>query len=166
MKLLVLIRHAKSSWADTSLSDFDRPLNERGKTDAPEMAQRLVNRQLKLDCFLTSTANRAKQTCNYFAAAFKKTEGSIIFKQELYLAPPQQFYKCITDMNNAFESVAVFAHNPGITEFANSLTNTRIDDMPTCSIFAIKMKEKSWKNFAKAEKEFFFFDFPKSSTGF
>ncbi len=166
MKSLLLIRHAKSSWADAGLSDFDRPLNERGKTDAPVMAQRLIDKQIQIDCFITSTAVRARETCNYFANALKKTEGSLILKQELYLAPPQLFNKCISEIDDAFTSVAVFAHNPGITEFANSLTNTRVDDMPTCSIFAIKMKEKSWKYFAKAEKEFWFFDFPKSVIGF
>lgn len=166
MKFLLIVRHAKSSWVDTDLNDFDRPLNERGKKDAPVMAQRLVDKQTQIDCFITSTAVRARETCNYFADAFQKTGSPIILKKELYLASPEIFYKCISEIDEVFSSVAVFAHNPGITEFANSLTNTRVNDMPTCSIFAIKMQENSWENFVNAEKEFWFFDFPKSIMGF
>ena len=161
MKSLLLVRHAKSSWADAGLSDFDRPLNERGKKDAPVMAQRLINKQIQIDGFITSTAVRARETCTYFVNAFKKTGGSLILKQELYLASPETFYKCISEIDDVFSSVAVFAHNSGIAEFANSLTHTKVDDMPTCSIFGVRIAADSWKNFSVSKKEYLFFHFPK-----
>jgi phosphohistidine phosphatase len=164
MKQLLLIRHAKSSWADAGMDDFDRPLNERGKTDAPEMAQRLLSRQIKIDAFMSSAAKRAQKTCALFMKEFEVDKEKMIIKQELYLAPPELFYKCIEEMNDQFETIALFAHNPGITEFANHLTNVRVDEMPTCSVYAITIEADSWKHFSNAPKSFWFFEYPKNQN--
>jgi phosphohistidine phosphatase len=161
-KQLLLIRHAKSSWADAGMNDFDRPLNDRGKKDAPVMAQRLLKKNISIDAFISSAARRAKNTCSLFMSEFEVEKEKMIVKQELYLAPPDQFYKCIADVDDENETIAVFAHNPGITDFANSLTKVKVDDMPTCSIFAVSVKAKSWSQFKNAEKEFLFFDYPKN----
>ncbi len=161
MKQLLLIRHAKSSWADAGMEDFDRPLNERGKKDAPEMAKRLLKRNISIDAFVSSTANRAQTTCAAFMKLFNADKKKLFLKEELYLAPPQQFEEVITLLDDAAETVAIFAHNPGITDFANSLTKTKVDDMPTCAVYAVKADTKSWKQFATAKKTFWFFDYPK-----
>jgi phosphohistidine phosphatase len=161
MKQLFIIRHAKSSWADAGMDDFDRPLNERGKKDAPEMARRLLNKNISIDAFITSTAKRAQQTCKAFAETFEAEKNKIILKPELYLAPAEMFFKVISETDNVFNYIAVFAHNPGITGFANSLTYTRVDDMPTCAVYALHIHTKSWKDFADAKKDFWFFDYPK-----
>jgi phosphohistidine phosphatase len=161
-KTLFLIRHAKSSWNDPSLPDFERPLNERGKKDAPEMAKRLRDKKIKIDIFISSPAKRAKQTCKYFTKEFDLKKIDIILEPKLYEAGEEAFYSVAESLKNKWENVAIFSHNPGITSFANSLTETRIDDMPTCSIFAIKIDEDKWKDFRNAKKEFWFFDSPKS----
>ncbi len=161
MKQLILVRHAKSDWGDPSLSDFDRPLNERGKQDAPVMAHRLLDNKVKIDAFISSPAKRAKKTARIFAKAYKVKKDDMIFRDELYGAAENVFWDVITKADNKFDSVAVFSHNPGITDFANLLTSTKIDNIPTCGIFAIKADCDKWKNFKEAKKEFWFFDYPK-----
>lgn len=161
MKSLLLIRHAKSSWDTPSQKDFDRPLNDRGHHDAPAMAERLLDKGIKIDAFISSTAKRALSTAKYFAKAFDQTDHDIIKVPELYEAPYDIFYDVINKADDAFDSIAIFAHNPGITAFANNLTNTKIDNMPTCGIFAVRADIKSWSAFETATKTFWFVDYPK-----
>jgi phosphohistidine phosphatase len=163
-KILFLVRHAKSSWDDPLLSDFDRPLNERGKKDAPEMAERLNNKKVKIDAFVSSPAKRARQTCKYFTKEFDPKKKNIVREPKLYEADEQSFHEVIESFKDKWDSVAVFSHNPGITFFANSLTENHVDDMPTCSVFAVKVSGDKWKDFRTAKKEFLFFDYPKIET--
>ena len=160
-KILLLVRHAKSSWDDASLSDFERPLSERGKKDAPEMAKKLNNKKIKIDAFVSSPAKRARQTCKFFTKEFDPKKKNIVREPKLYEADEQSFYEVIEGFKNKWDSVAVFSHNPGITSFANSLTADGVDDMPTCSVFAVKVDTDTWKEFRNAKKEFLFFDYPK-----
>lgn len=161
MKELLVIRHAKSSWANAFQGDFERPLNDRGHRDAPAMAERMMKRGVGIQCFASSTANRALTTAVYFAEAYGKNKKDILLLPELYHAPKETFYDVIARLPNHYNTVALFSHNPGITDFVNSLTNTRIDNMPTCGIFAIKTNTNEWNLFERAEKEFWFFDYPK-----
>ncbi|HEY6976977.1 MAG TPA: histidine phosphatase family protein [Chitinophagaceae bacterium] len=161
MKQLLLIRHAKSSWDDPSQNDFDRPLNKRGNKDAPVMAGRLADKKIKIDAFISSPAERALSTCIYFAKAFDIKKKEIIEVEELYNPRIESFYKVISEVNNMRDTIALFSHNPGITEFVNELTSVHVDDMPTCSIFAVKVDIKNWNEFTEAEKLFWFFDYPK-----
>ena len=161
MKQLVLVRHAKSSWADASQEDFDRPLNDRGHKDAVSMAARLVKKNILPDAFITSPAKRALTTCRYFAGAFKFDNNKIIKRPNLYLANIAAFRLEISNLDNKFNTVFIFSHNNGITDFANTLTKTRVDNMPTCGVFAVALKTKDWKSFEQAEKEFLFFHYPK-----
>jgi phosphohistidine phosphatase len=164
MKQLFLIRHAKSSWDSATMKDFDRPLNERGKKDAPIMAKRLASKKIKLDALLSSTANRALITAQYFAEEFRIKKKDIIQIPELYHANPKGFYKVIEHADDELFNIAVISHNPGITEFINELTDKKIMDMPTCGIFAIKIHSNTWKDFTSATKDFWFFDYPKSEN--
>lgn len=162
MKKLLIVRHVKSSWDDISQKDFDRPLNDRGHRDAPKMAKRLLKDDVAIDALITSTALRALTTAEYFAEAFDIKKKNIIQEPSLYLAEPKVFFEIISKIDDDHKTVAIFSHNPGITEFANQLSNTRVDDMPTCAIFAVKADIKNWKEFAEAEKKFWFFDYPKN----
>ena len=162
MKQLLIIRHAKSSWDINILNDFDRTLNERGHSDAPKMANRLLAKNINIDAFISSPAKRAFTTASYFTKAYHKTEEDIIQIEELYHASVNVFYNVVENIDDKFNTVAIFSHNPGITDFINELTNTRIDDMPTCGIFAINIDAKNWTNFKKATKQFLFFDYPKA----
>lgn len=164
MKSLLLIRHAKSDWGNLGLDDFDRPLNERGKRDAPVMAHRLLDKKIKIDAIIASPAKRAAKTARIIAGEMKIKKNRIIYKPELYLAGPEVFYTVIENMDDEFESIAVFSHNEGITHFANMLTIARVDNIPTCGVFALKIKTANWKDFRIAEKEFWFFDYPKNAS--
>jgi phosphohistidine phosphatase len=163
MKTIYAVRHAKSSWGDFTLPDFERPLNDRGKNDAPAMAQRLLKRNASIDAFISSPAKRAFSTCKLFCREYNYPVEKIISVDELYHAPKQIFYEVITKIDDACESAAVFSHNPGITDFVNSLgLDVVIDNMPTCAVFAVSAQIITWKDFEKADKTFVFFDYPKS----
>ncbi|MFT3826430.1 MAG: histidine phosphatase family protein [Chitinophagaceae bacterium] len=162
MKSIILVRHAKSSWDDITVKDFDRPLNDRGKRDAPVMARRLLDKKIVIDAFITSTAKRARKTATIFAEEFKVDKDQLILVPELYLPAPEAFLKAIQNAPAAADTIALFSHNPGITEFANSLTTVRVDDMPTCAMYGIKLDIDSWHNFGVAGKTFWFFDYPKA----
>ncbi len=164
-KTLILVRHAKSSWDDVTLTDFERPLNERGKTDAPKMAKRLKDKKIKIDAFISSPAKRAKKTAEFFIKEFGGNEKEIILIPDLYHASVEAFYQTISNVQDTVNSIAVFSHNSGITYFANELTEqTKLDNMPTCSAFAVKCHIKSWRDFKDSKKEFWFFDYPKNTS--
>jgi phosphohistidine phosphatase len=111
---------------------------------------------------VSSPAKRAKKTAAIFAKEFKRDKDEVIFIEDLYAAPQAIFYEVIEKLDDDFNTVAIFSHNPGITEFANNLTDVRIDNIPTCGVFAVKFKGKRWKDFREAEKEFWFADYPRS----
>ncbi|MCW3106131.1 MAG: putative phosphohistidine phosphatase, SixA [Segetibacter sp.] len=161
MKSVLLIRHAKSSW-DFNVDDFDRPLNHRGKTDAPAMAKRLLKRDIEIDAFVSSPANRALTTATLFADAYGVKHKKIITLPSLYEANVEAFFDAVEGMDNEFKTIAIFSHNPGITAFANKISSVTIDDMPTCAVLGVKADIKKWKDFAEAKKEFWFFDYPKA----
>ena len=162
MKQLILVRHAKSDWGNPGLDDFERPLNERGKRDAPIMAQRLLGNKISIDAIIASPAKRAAKTAKIFAEAFEYKKDDIVFKEKLYLAEPATFFSVIENADDTFNTIAIFSHNYGITDFANQLTETRIDNIPTCGVFAIKIYSDTWKGFRDVKKEFWFFDYPKA----
>lgn len=161
-KILLVVRHAKSSWDIGSLNDFERPLNDRGKKDAPVMAKRLIDKNMPVDAFVSSPAKRAKKTAELFCETYGKTADEILYKSMLYHATPEVFYEVIGHLDDSFNTVAIFSHNPGITEFVNTLTDEpKIANMPTCGVFAVQVQLKKWSDFKKAKKEFLFFEYPK-----
>ena len=165
MKTLLIIRHAKAESAFT-LNDFERPLNERGKKDAPAMAKRLLDKKIIIDAFISSPAKRAKKTAEFFCETLGGKEEEVILVSALYHAPPSVFYEVIKNTSDDFNTIAIFAHNPGISDFVNELTKAvQIDNMPTCAVFAVQIDIRQWKDFAKAKKDFLFFDYPKNGGG-
>lgn len=163
MNTLLIIRHAKAESAFT-LNDFERPLNERGKKDAPAMAKRLLDKKIIINAFISSPAKRAKKTAEFFCETLGGKEEDVILVSALYHAPPSVFYEVIKNTADHFNTIAIFAHNPGISDFVNELTKAvQIDNMPTCAVFAVQADINQWKDFAKAKKDFLFFDYPKNS---
>jgi phosphohistidine phosphatase len=162
MKQLLVVRHAKSSWAIEGQDDFDRPLNDRGHRDAPIMAQRVHDKYGKIDAFVSSPAMRALTTAAYFAKEYGFHKKDLLLFRELYHATPPVFFDVISRIDDDIKTAAVFSHNPGITAFANLLGVAQVDDMPTCAVFAVRADIKHWKDFRSAKKAFWFFDYPKS----
>lgn len=163
MKILYIIRHAKSSWDNPDLSDFDRPLNERGKRDAPKMGRRLKEREIAPDLMLSSPANRALTTCQGIANILGYTKERIKTDRRIYHASAGELFEIVTSFNDNFDEVMIFGHNPGLTDFANELLNERIMNVPTCGIVAGKLKIKSWKEIKPGCGKLHFFDFPKKN---
>jgi phosphohistidine phosphatase len=162
MKRLLVIRHAKSSWALAGQEDFERPLNDRGHRDAPMMAERLKKLDIDIDAFISSPANRALTTAGYFAKEFGLHKKDIDQRKELYHAMPAVFFGIIGGLDDNIKTAAIFSHNPGITAFVNMLTQAQVDNMPTCAVFAVKADIKHWKDFESAGKELWLFDYPKN----
>ena len=162
MKTIILVRHAKSSWDDFSLKDEESPLTDRGKKNAPDMAKRLLRKKIPIDAILSSPAKRAKSTADFFAKEYDIPKKKIYLIPELYMASNEAFVKTIRNAPDKADSIALFSHNNGITQFANTLSETRIDHMPTCSVFAVKADIDSWDQFEPGKNEFYFFDYPKS----
>jgi len=161
MKSLLLVRHAKSSW-DFDIEDFDRPLNHRGLNDAPAMAKRLLKSGVRIDGFVTSPAKRALTTATCFAEIYNTKQKDIVAIPTLYEPSIEAFYRAIEGFDDDLKTVALFSHNPEITNFANRLTAHSVDEMPTCAVFAVKTDAKKWREFSVAKKDFWFFDYPKS----
>jgi phosphohistidine phosphatase len=125
------------------------------------MAERLLAKEISIDLFISSPAMRAITTAGYFAEAYQVGKEKIKTFCQLYHAPPAVFYEVAGSIEDRFNTVAIFSHNPGITTFVNELTNTRIDNMPTCAVFAVSADIAHWRDFESAKKSFWFFDYPK-----
>jgi phosphohistidine phosphatase len=162
---IILIRHAKSSWNDASQSDFDRPLNERGKEDAPEMGRRLKEAGIIPDLIVASTAKRAQQTARFIAEGVAFPVSGIDSRDELYHAAPPTYENLIVGLDNKHKTVFFVAHNPGISEFAASLDPTHsISHLPTCATVGIRVEADEWSDFHAASKSVFHYDSPKSKN--
>jgi len=161
LRTVFVIRHAKSDQHSAS-NDLERPLNQRGMHDAPVMAKRLKEKQPHIDAFVTSPATRTKTTAGFFAAEYNVAADDVIIAPALYLASAAVISGVVEKLDDGVQQVAIFAHNPGVTEFADIAgTHIKVDNMPTCGIFAFTVAIDSWKQFAKAKKDFLFFDYPK-----
>ncbi len=161
MKNLVLIRHAKSSWDNAGLDDFDRSVNTRGKNDAPLMAERLKEREISPDLFLSSPANRAVTTARTIADGIDYPIEKIIPDEEIYLAHVEELIALLSEADNSNDRIFLVGHNPGLTNLANHLGNHPIDNMPTCAIYSIQFDTSSWKDILVAKGKTDFFDYPK-----
>lgn len=162
MKQLILVRHAKSSWAEPGMADIERPLNDRGRRDAPVMARRLIQRLGAPDLLVSSTATRARQTAGLFAEELTMNPEGIKENPLLYMPDIPAFLRVVRQLPDEANTIALFSHNNGITSYVNSLTNVRVDDMPTCSVFAVRYAVDRWADTAVQDPEFLFFDYPKS----
>jgi phosphohistidine phosphatase len=142
MKLLYLLRHAKSSWDDASLADFDRPLNDRGHRSAPFMGEVMVGRGYAPEIVISSPANRAANTAELVkeAAGF---DAEIRHDDRIYEASPNSLRQVISELDDAFASAMAVGHNPGMEGFIRYLTG-EIEPMPTAALAVIELDIDSW----------------------
>lgn len=161
LRRLTLLRHAKSSWQESGTSDHDRPLNQRGERDAPVMGRRLLARGARPSLILTSTALRARHTAQIIARELGYPGEFLQREPELYLATPEQIMAVLARQADSFRNIIVCGHNPGLTELANRLTDSNIDNIPTCGMVEIELKLASWADIATATGDLQLFDYPK-----
>ena len=162
MKTLFLIRHAKSSWDDTALPDKDRPLDDRGKRDAPKMGKRLARRDVKPDLILSSPAMRALTTAEIIAKKLDYKRKDIVVDDRLYAGEADDLLNVIHKLGDKRERVILVGHNPELTELAHRLSS-EITHMQTCAVAAFTFDAKSWSNIGKAKPVKVARDYPKKS---
>ena len=153
MKKLYLLRHAKSSWNDITLHDFDRPLNKRGKHDAPFMAGKMKEKGIRPQIIISSPAKRAKKTAKIFA---KTLDCKLLLNERLYGAEVHEMIEIIQETFEQYDEVMIVGHNPELTMVNDTLSNKEIFNIPTCGIVAIAFTE-----FKVQKGKQLFFDYPK-----
>lgn len=142
MKTLLLLRHAKSSWGDDSLADYDRPLNDRGRHDAPRMGQLLASLDLVPQLIVSSAAVRAQKTARLVARA-AGYEGDIRLTNELYLADPETFITVASETEDTVERLMLVGHNPGIEELVAQIGDAA-ESMPTAALACFHLSIDHW----------------------
>lgn len=142
MKTLLLMRHAKSSWKFTELADHERPLNKRGRRDAPLMGQFLQERELVPQRILSSTAARARQTAEAVAES-ANYRGDILYLDKLYMAEADEYIAALRELPDELERVMVIGHNPGLETLLQVLSD-RIESLPTAVVAHINLPIEKW----------------------
>ncbi|MBN8584742.1 MAG: histidine phosphatase family protein [Ignavibacteria bacterium] len=161
MMNLFLCRHAKSSWSEPGLADKERPLNERGKNDAPLMGNILKNKQEFPDLIISSPAKRALKTAKLIAEKLDYKTKNIEVNKNLYMAGINEFIDVISNINKDHKNVMLFSHNYGITDFANYISNSDIQNIPTCGIVKISFVIKNWQEIQNTKGNLQYFIYPK-----
>lgn len=148
MKQLLILRHAKSSWADSSISDWQRPLNERGRRDAPRAGAWLRERGLLPDVIVTSDAVRARTTAQEVAEAAGYSQ-QIIVEPSLYHATPSDVLAVLDRIRSETRTVLIVGHNPGLEELVQQLTGED-HDLPTAALVHIAVAIDAWSEIKTA----------------
>jgi phosphohistidine phosphatase len=161
MKNLFLVRHAKSDWSISGQKDFDRELNGRGRSDAPKMGRKLYEMEAKPDIIISSPAARAKFTAELISEQLKFDTNKIIFNEDIYEASVRTLLGVINGIEDKYNSVMLFGHNPGLTYLAEALTKKEIGNIPTCGIVHIEFSVDSWKEVSGGTGDLKFFIYPK-----
>ena len=161
MKKIILIRHAKSSWKEVHLSDFDRPLNKRGIRDSKFMSLELSKKIDSVDALYSSSSNRTKLTSNFFLEKIKIKSNKIFFLEDFYQAGSNYLFNSILSFDDSYSSVILVGHNPGITNFANLLLGISFYNVPTCGIIVIEFEVEKWSLINKNSGKLIYKMFPK-----
>jgi phosphohistidine phosphatase len=162
MKTLFLVRHAKSSWDDNTLPDKDRPLNDRGKRNAPRMGKRLAKRDVKADLILSSPASRALKTAEIIAKKLDYRRKDIVVDDRLYPGAADDLLHIIHELGDKLNRVMLVGHNPALAELAHHLSSD-ITDMPTCAVAELTFNAKSWRDVGDATLATVALEYPKKS---
>lgn len=142
-KILILLRHAKSSWQNDQLDDHDRPLNNRGRKAATRIGRLLVDEVVNVDLVLCSTSVRTRETADLVFAEFKKPP-TISYRDDLYHASPDQIVSILAEAGKQSKSVMVIGHNPGFEELLEQLTGKAIP-FPTAALTVLEPNIEDWK---------------------
>lgn len=160
MRTLILVRHAKSSWDETSLPDRDRPLAERGERDLEKMGRRLAERELRPDLILCSPALRARSTAEGLARALGYRRKDIQVDDRLYVCRPEDLLAVLAERGEGHKRVMLVGHNPELLELAQHFS-AGIERLPTCAVAELRFASKSWAEIGKLEPEKVRLDYPK-----
>lgn len=162
MKHLILVRHAKAAWNRSDIADIDRPLNDTGRREVPTMGERLAARDIMPDMIMSSPAERALHTATMLAPYVKLPSDRIVIQDELYLADTDILLS-ITQLTDAnVDCMIIVGHNPGLTQFANMMTEVAVDNIPTCGMYHMKFDIDAWHKVDLKIGDYVAFDFPRN----
>lgn len=154
----MIVRHAKSDWDDHNLSDFDRTLSHRGEKDAPEMAKRLLKKDIIPEYIVSSPALRAKTTAKIFAKTLDLAKPE--YNESIYEADYSTLLSVVNGLPDDYDFVAIFGHNPGLSQLLYGLTH-KMHDMQTCAVAVISFDFDSWKMVSGDTGTLKYYDYPK-----
>ena len=161
MKTIYLVRHAKSSWKYPNLDDFERPLNKRGRRNAPFMGSILNKLNVAPDFILSSPANRAAMTARIIANKIGFPLEEICFSESIYVFSANDLFEVIKHLNDEVDKAMLVGHNPALTELANYIGDKPISNIPTSGIFCADLDIPSWAKISDNCGKLKFFEFPK-----
>jgi len=161
MKTLILVRHAKSSWDEPHLADYERKLNNRGLRDAPFMGEKLKERNVLPDLILSSPAKRAYKTASLFAEALNYAKEKIVKKEIIYDKGPRDILNMINQQDDRLQTIMLFGHNPDLSALTNFLCDFTEGNLPTCGTVCIDFNTDSWVNVGDEKGKLRFYDSPK-----
>lgn len=161
MKLLTLIRHAKSSWKEPGMEDFVRPLNGRGKRDAATMGQRLAAVGFAPGAIISSPAKRARSTATRLGKEIGYPKSEIVFEEGIYHAASDQLLLIVRQLDDSLDHAALVGHSPGFSELSDLLSRDHIGDLPTCSVVRLQLDVSSWQEVGRKCAKLLDFDYPK-----
>ena len=161
MKILTLVRHAKSSWSDPNLSDRQRPLNKRGENAAPVMGKRIAEHGIRPSLIVCSPATRAWSTAKIIAREISYPIEFLQREDSLYLASLDEFLDVLVAQDNEFNSIMVVGHNPGMTDFANFLSPGLTHNLPTAGVVSVQIDQDHWNLHERPKTTLLVHDYPK-----
>ncbi|MDX1509316.1 MAG: histidine phosphatase family protein [Woeseiaceae bacterium] len=164
MKTLTIVRHAKSSWDNPSLSDRDRPLNQRGERDAPKMGKRVNKAGIRPSLIISSPAVRAWTTARAFAQQLNYPLEFLQREKDLYHASVDTILDVIAAQDNGFNNLMLFGHNPGLTSFANYLQPGITNNLPTSGVLAVNIDRDDWNLHEQPKTELVLYTYPKKKA--
>lgn len=165
MKTLTLVRHAKSSWKNPELADFDRPLNKRGRRDLPEMGRRLAAAGEPPDRIVTSPAARALETARGLARALGFDEASLVTEPRVYEATQAHLFDILRHQPDSSTRLMLVGHAPAVADLGRALCGVPDGKFPTCGILRLRLPVEGWWEVAAGSGELLFFDYPKREDG-
>ena len=163
MKTLTIVRHAKSSWNNPGLSDHERPLNQRGERDAPDMGKRLKAHGIRPSLIVSSPANRAWTTARIIATEIGYPIEFLQREKGLYHASVDQILDVIASQDEGFNNLMIVGHNPGLTDFANFLSPGLTNNLPTAGVVTVEIDRDDWILYGRPETRLLVHDYPKKN---
>ncbi len=161
MKTLTIVRHAKSSWKERGLSDRERPLNKRGKRDAPIVGDRVAKAGVRPSQIISSPAVRAWTTARIFAKKLGYPTEFLQREDGLYLASLDNLLDVVATQDKGFNNLMLFGHNPGLTDFANYLVPGLTNNLPTSGVVTVNLACDDWMLYDRPTTELVLHEFPK-----
>jgi phosphohistidine phosphatase len=161
MKVLTIVRHAKSSWKDASVSDRKRPLNSRGKRDAPVMGKRILEHGIRPSLIITSPATRAWTTAKIIARELNYPKEFLQREDHLYLASLDRLLDVIVAQDNGFNSMMIVGHNPGLTDLVNYLQPGLTNNLQTSGVVSVEVDQDDWSLYGRPETALLVHDWPR-----